>query len=470
MRKTALLSTVALVAGIGLASAQAPGQGQSGSSNQVQSQRHEGGTAQQTREQAGQGRHEQSSTQGRSEQGSTQNMPGKSGTAGQAQSQRNEGNAQRRPQTTGQNQEEKQPKLEKQKQQPASRAEGNRERTTGQGGQPSSQPQQSQAQQKHGQPQQKQDQHGQQAQQPQPSPQQGQTTTGANTQQPARQGSGAAAQQTGGRASNATVTLNENQRTHIQQTVFTRPDVPRVERVNFNLAVGTVVPEHVRVVAVSQELVEIRPEWRDDMYFVTGDDIVIVDHSHRIVAIVAAGPTTAMNSGTYGSYASARGTSVNMSADEIRKLQIALNEKGFNLGNPDGVWGPRTREALISFQRQQGFRATGQIDQETMAALGVSGHMSVNSGNMGNTTGGGSSVGQGSTATPSQPGQAGSGNLPGSRGGQARPNGSSTTGQGNQSGMPSSSTSGQGGGSNQPGQSSRTQGSGSTNLPGSQSR
>ena len=51
---------------------------------------------------------------------------------------------------------------------------------------------------------------------------------------------------------------------------------------------------------------------------------------------------------------------------------MVLNQKGFNVGKPDGVLGPRTRNALISFQRQQGLEASGKIDQPTIAALGLS--------------------------------------------------------------------------------------------------
>ena len=298
---------------------------------------------------------------------------GKSGTAAQAQPQRNEGKAQHE-QTTGQHTE---------KQKPAARTEGNRERTTGQGGQATSQPQQGQTQHKPGQ-------QAQQPQQPQQgtqqrnqaqerklspqqgqsatgaaSPQQGQTTTGAASQQQGQSRTGVAAQEQTGQAAgagNATVTLNESQRTRIRETVLARSDVPRVDHVDFALTVGTFVPERVHLVAVPEELVVIRPEWREDMYFVSGDDIIIVDHGHRIVAVVAAGPTTAMNSREYSSYASTRGTSVNLSTEEIRQLQIALNEKGFNVGEPDGVMGSRTRQALIAFQRQQGFQATGQLE------------------------------------------------------------------------------------------------------------
>ena len=63
---------------------------------------------------------------------------------------------------------------------------------------------------------------------------------------------------------------------------------------------------------------------------------------------------------------------VNLSRDEIRRLQMALNQKGFMVGKPDGVLGPRTRNALIAFQRQQGLEATGKIDQPSIAALSLS--------------------------------------------------------------------------------------------------
>jgi hypothetical protein len=33
--------------------------------------------------------------------------------------------------------------------------------------------------------------------------------------------------------------------------------------------------------------VEIHPEWRGFMYFVVGDEIIIVDRNHHIVAILA---------------------------------------------------------------------------------------------------------------------------------------------------------------------------------------
>jgi hypothetical protein len=46
------------------------------------------------------------------------------------------------------------------------------------------------------------------------------------------------------------------------------------------------VPTSVRVVAVPPALIEIHPQWRGHMYFVVGDQIIIVDRNHRIIAII----------------------------------------------------------------------------------------------------------------------------------------------------------------------------------------
>jgi uncharacterized protein DUF1236 len=68
--------------------------------------------------------------------------------------------------------------------------------------------------------------------------------------------------------------------------VLTGSNVPRVNNANFALSVGTAVPSNVRVVAVPAPLIKIHPEWRGHMYFVVGDEIIIVDHNHRIIAII----------------------------------------------------------------------------------------------------------------------------------------------------------------------------------------
>ena len=57
----------------------------------------------------------------------------------------------------------------------------------------------------------------------------------------------------------------------------------------------------------------------------------------------------------------------------VREAQRALNDKGFSAGAVDGVMGPHTEQALRDFQQSQGLNATGNLDQPTLSALGVSG-------------------------------------------------------------------------------------------------
>ncbi|MGR9117395.1 MAG: peptidoglycan-binding protein [Gammaproteobacteria bacterium] len=55
---------------------------------------------------------------------------------------------------------------------------------------------------------------------------------------------------------------------------------------------------------------------------------------------------------------------------QVRKIQQALLDAGFNPGPVDGAIGPKTMAALESFQKQKGL-ATGEITKETLRALGV---------------------------------------------------------------------------------------------------
>jgi peptidoglycan hydrolase-like protein with peptidoglycan-binding domain len=169
------------------------------------------------------------------------------------------------------------------------------------------------------------------------------------------------------------VQLNQQQRTEIRQQVFAKSDVPRVDRVDFALTVGTVVPTHVRFVAVPDVIIRLRPEFRDHLFFVVRDDIIIVDHSHKIIAIMptgervgSAGTSTGTQIGMAG-----RAGSLSLSVEEIRQVQIVLRDRGFDIGVIDGQLGPRTMAALTEFQRQQGLQATGHIDSQTVMALGV---------------------------------------------------------------------------------------------------
>ncbi|WKY46911.1 D-Ala-D-Ala carboxypeptidase family metallohydrolase [Eubacteriaceae bacterium ES3] len=53
----------------------------------------------------------------------------------------------------------------------------------------------------------------------------------------------------------------------------------------------------------------------------------------------------------------------------IKKVQVALLEKGFKPGPVDGICGPQTRQAVISFQKLAGLEADGLVGHLTMAFL-----------------------------------------------------------------------------------------------------
>ena len=228
MRNTLLVSTAALLAGIGLASAQGmQGGGQSGAAPSAQSQGAQGGAAGQERQ-------------------SPQSSPSQRG--GQAQQ------GQKEPMqkdTTGQAQRDQAAPGKADAPAKADQGDKAQPQRSGQGQRDQQSPTQAQS------PQRQQNQQGQSGQ--------------------ATQGEGAK----GGSA-----TLTTEQRTTIRKTVLSGGNVPRATNVNFSVSVGTTVPTSVRVVAVPSTLIEIYPEWRGHMYFVVNDEIIIVDRNHRIIAVL----------------------------------------------------------------------------------------------------------------------------------------------------------------------------------------
>jgi len=56
---------------------------------------------------------------------------------------------------------------------------------------------------------------------------------------------------------------------------------------------------------------------------------------------------------------------------EVRRAQERLQALGYEPGPADGLMGPRTREAISAFQRDQGLPASGELDRATREALGL---------------------------------------------------------------------------------------------------
>jgi membrane-bound lytic murein transglycosylase B len=58
-----------------------------------------------------------------------------------------------------------------------------------------------------------------------------------------------------------------------------------------------------------------------------------------------------------------------LSREQVRQLQIDLASLGFDVGEPDGVFGPATRTALSRFQRSKDLVADGYVDATALEAL-----------------------------------------------------------------------------------------------------
>jgi peptidoglycan hydrolase-like protein with peptidoglycan-binding domain len=63
------------------------------------------------------------------------------------------------------------------------------------------------------------------------------------------------------------------------------------------------------------------------------------------------------------------GISTTFADSMVRTVQEALVEKGFDPGAIDGIWGSRTKAALMKFQESAGLTASGEIDDQTKSSL-----------------------------------------------------------------------------------------------------
>ena len=59
-----------------------------------------------------------------------------------------------------------------------------------------------------------------------------------------------------------------------------------------------------------------------------------------------------------------------LNSEGVRKVQQALQKRGINAGPIDGVYGPLTKEAVRIFQDRYGIKATGEVNNQTLFALG----------------------------------------------------------------------------------------------------
>ena len=62
-------------------------------------------------------------------------------------------------------------------------------------------------------------------------------------------------------------------------------------------------------------------------------------------------------------------SAANLSKDDIRWAQVELRVRGLYNGSLDGVAGPETKQALLTFQQSNSLEPTARLDQETADAL-----------------------------------------------------------------------------------------------------
>jgi hypothetical protein len=60
-----------------------------------------------------------------------------------------------------------------------------------------------------------------------------------------------------------------------------------------------------------------------------------------------------------------------MDREQVKRIQEALKDKGYDPGEIDGAMGPRTSAALREFQQAEGLRVTGRLDSDTRSKLGI---------------------------------------------------------------------------------------------------
>ncbi len=69
--------------------------------------------------------------------------------------------------------------------------------------------------------------------------------------------------------------------------------------------------------------------------------------------------------------AAGQGVPLFVSPADVRQIQQALNEGGYEAGNVDGRFGDSTISAVCNFQQAQGLEPTGALNPQTISALGV---------------------------------------------------------------------------------------------------
>ena len=107
------------------------------------------------------------------------------------------------------------------------------------------------------------------------------------------------------------------------------------------------------------------------------------------------------------------------SPDVVKQAQEKLSAAGMDAGPADGKAGPKTQAAVKEYQQSKGIKASGKLDQQTLAALGVG----ESSGSASSGSSSGSSASSPSSSSPSSSGAS----SPSSSSGASSPSSSDTS-------------------------------------------
>lgn len=56
---------------------------------------------------------------------------------------------------------------------------------------------------------------------------------------------------------------------------------------------------------------------------------------------------------------------------EIKRVQVALKNRGYKVGNVDGIMGKKTKDSLMTFQANESLEINGELNQDTLNSLGI---------------------------------------------------------------------------------------------------
>lgn len=90
-------------------------------------------------------------------------------------------------------------------------------------------------------------------------------------------------------------------------------------------------------------------------------------HALAIIGALAAGTALAQGGAAIGTDTPDQAVERQLMA----QIQQSLKQDGYYQGQVDGFYGDQTRQALAQWQHDQGIRATGQLNAETLAAMDV---------------------------------------------------------------------------------------------------